>query len=41
MQQEIEALQTELIAAVEKIDSLQRKNDEKKTKAQSKIQALR
>lgn len=41
LQQEVQTLQTELVSASEKIDYLQRKNDEVKNKAQTKIQAIK
>ncbi|XP_032239746.2 myosin-11 [Nematostella vectensis] len=39
--QENEMLRKELIAAADRIDNLQRRSDEKKTKTQAKVQALR
>ena len=40
-QQEVEYLQGELVNAAERIDQLQRKNDERKTKAHATIRSLK
>ena len=41
LQQEVEYLQGELVNAAERIDQLQRKNDERKTKAHATIRSLK
>ena len=41
LQQEVEYLQGELVHAAERIDQLQRKNDERKTKAHATIRSLK
>lgn len=41
MQQEIQTLQAELVSASDKIDYLQRKNNEIRNKAQTKIQSIK